>query len=1201
MNKKIYFKEFFLLFILSVGLLSFGFRGNGGGGKGGGKGGNNNSVQLKAGDSYRLFINNLNIPMNRSGVIGDVSVFDPETGANSSGGKFANTVFLFSGGFFLSGKTNGTLWANAVASASRTQDYVPGTVAGGRNDSKAQMYVLRASEGDFAPSWDEWRDAVKLGAYFYDGDGDGIYDPVDKNGNGKWDNTEDRPDLIGDETVWCVYNDAVDPALRNFNDVSPQGIEIRQTVFAFNTKSFVGNMIFLRYSIVNTGTVAPVMDSVYFGVWADPDLGDAYDDLVGCDTILNAGYVYNDGDDAQFGANPPTFLIDFFQGPKSYIVGETFTDVNNNGVWDDGIDIALDTAYSVGGQVRGIEAYPGAKNLGLSSFVHYMQSHPTHGDPGTRQEARNYMTGRNRVGDILNPCTWTFGEVRGGVDCAAVDPIYSYSGNPVTNVGWINNTATDQRQMSNTGPFRLETGIDASGKYIPGKAVDIVAAYVLGRGNDAKNSITIAKQYSEIAQLLFDSNFPSPPPPPPVKPTAITGQAADGSGYIDLNFETSDQLKYRAVDTVLNIDRRVKGFYITAYSSNSKERIIKGVENAKVIANYTLKDSINNIYTLLGNGNQNVAITDPQGEFRVDSALYANPLTGRMRVKVSTNPFNGDPLVKGHTYYFTVTTYALNHKSIFLKAPYDKDKSIVYGPAGDYIARAGSLEEYETALIPVNYGENMYSPASEGSTAEMSQGPSTGKVKYVVVENKKLTGETYNVEFFKNQAVKNPYSVYYKLTNKTTNKILLDSLTAFDTTLSNVAGKVTDGFLLKVFPNVASLGTATYSGTRWYRPFSPIASLTGVWYTGGDIPSATQITVPKNTNLAYSTFMAADKMRRIELRFAPNSGKAYRYLQGFKGFAANSTFIYASAFTTAADTAGKGPVGKYGEGFVDVPFTAWAVDTKYGVQKQLAVGFIEMSSKVKGDGTALLKGNPDGFWDPGDSLKLSGEYIVVFDMPYDATGSQMELTGGDFGTGTKVWADVVKGYTVPAAADPTKYGAAFKSIASSPWLAGMYVVGLQKMNPAVFYAAGDTLKIPLATYPYVNDVFTFTTSKAGELNTAQKQALFDKVNVYPNPLFAFNSQASYSGNTPDNPYVTFTNLPSDVTIKIFSLSGMLVRTLGISDKSSPTSPFLKWNLENENGLRVASGMYIALVKSPEFGEKILKFAIIMPQKQIQRF
>jgi len=42
-------------------------------------------------------------------------------------------------------------------------------------------------------------------------------------------------------------------------------------------------------------------------------------------------------------------------------------------------------------------------------------------------------------------------------------------------------------------------------------------------------------------------------------------------------------------------------------------------------------------------------------------------------------------------------------------------------------------------------------------------------------------------------------------------------------------------------------------------------------------------------------------------------------------------------------------------------------------------------------------------------------------------------------------------------------------------------------------------------------------------------------------------------------------------------------------------------LQNESALRVASGMYLAIVSNPKYGDKVLKFAIIMPQKQIQRF
>jgi hypothetical protein len=72
------------------------------------------------------------------------------------------------------------------------------------------MYVLRADEPAFGKGWQDWTDAVALGADFWDADGNGIYEPVDKNGNGIWDKElEDAPDILGDETVWCVYHDGV--------------------------------------------------------------------------------------------------------------------------------------------------------------------------------------------------------------------------------------------------------------------------------------------------------------------------------------------------------------------------------------------------------------------------------------------------------------------------------------------------------------------------------------------------------------------------------------------------------------------------------------------------------------------------------------------------------------------------------------------------------------------------------------------------------------------------------------------------------------------------------------------------------------------------------------------------------------------------------------------------------------------------------
>ncbi len=168
----------------------------------------------------------------------------------------------------------------------------------------------------------------------------------------------------------------------------------------------------------------------------------------------------------------------------------------------------------------------------------------------------------------------------------------------------------------------------------------------------------------------------------------------------------------------------------------------------------------------------------------------------------------------------------------------------------------------------------------------------------------------------------------------------------------------------------------------------------------------------------------------------------------------------------------------------------------------------------------------------------------------------------------------------------------------------MYVISLNALTATSQWQNGDVFKVPVGTYPYTNaDKFTFSTKAGGALTTAEQKDLFDKVNVYPNPLFAFNPQTSYvSGSNPDDPFVTFSNLPEVVTVKIFTVSGVLVRTLTQADKTDGVaSPFLRWNLQNENRLRVASGMYLAIVSSPEFGEKILKFGVVLPQKQLQRY
>jgi hypothetical protein len=100
--------------------------------------------------------------------------------------------------------------------------------------------------------------------------------------------------------------------------------------------------------------------------------------------------------------------------------------------------------------------------------------------------------------------------------------------------------------------------------------------------------------------------------------------------------------------------------------------------------------------------------------------------------------------------------------------------------------------------------------------------------------------------------------------------------------------------------------------------------------------------------------------------------------------------------------------------------------------------------------------------------------------------------------------------------------------------------------------------------------------------------------VFPNPYYAYNPQE------PDRftRFVTFNHLPVKATIRIFNLAGVQVRKL---DKNA-SGQFMRWDLQNESGLPVASGMYIAYIDMPDQGkQKILKLMIIQSQQQLKYY
>ncbi len=413
-------------------------------------------------DSYCLMNGNARFAVESNGTIADVF---PQ-GYTS----YDAVPVIYSAGFMMSGITNGEIWSNAMATAERIEDYVSGTIG----DTSTAVYVVKSSDPPFGESWQNWRNAVAKGAYFYDGDGDSVYNPVDLNGNGQWDENEDCPDILGDETVWMVYNDGVPPEDRNIPDVSPQGIEIRQTVWTKYGEDLNKNVFYIRYSIVNRGKVADTLKDVYFGFWADNDVGDYADDLVGCSIPTRSGFTYNDGSDGRFKGSAPVVMTTLLQGPYRY-TGNPNDEATNNM-----------------GELLGIRHISGAVNDTMTSFKEFLCIHPTGPPPLTKEHVRNFLFGLDYDGRLVDPCTWPYGEIF-GEDCSSFDGHFIYSGNPYDSTGWINTLPTDQRQLQSTGPFDL----------IKDQPVDIIAAYHFSKGESSLQSVQLGLEKAAELQNNF--------------------------------------------------------------------------------------------------------------------------------------------------------------------------------------------------------------------------------------------------------------------------------------------------------------------------------------------------------------------------------------------------------------------------------------------------------------------------------------------------------------------------------------------------------------------------------------------------------------------------------------------------------------------------------------------------------------------------
>jgi len=210
--------------------------------------------------------------------------------------------------------------------------------------------------------------------------------------------------------------------------------------------------------------------------------------------------------------------------------------------------------------------------------------------------------------------------------------------------------------------------------------------------------------------------------------------------------------------------------------------------------------------------------------------------------------------------------------------------------------------------------------------------------------------------------------------------------------------------------------------------------------------------------------------------------------------------------------------------------------------------------------------NQDGDWDPDESISIR-PYAAVADGPLISIRfGQDSLAITDTTIYDTIYTESDTIYT-----DTTLYD----------------TMSLEVIDPK----AGDIFHIEIDRPFSMEDLYSFTTS-ASSINADTAVAYLDNIAVVPNPYIvaaSWEPRHQYqSGRGPRK--IDFINLPSECTIKIFTLSGYLVTTIHHNDVYENGAE--SWNLLSKDNLEIAYGVYLYHVDAPGIGEHTGKFAVI---------
>ncbi len=989
--------------------------------------------------------------------------------------------------------------------------------------SKWKLYTITKTQANdpTSPEFVEWMSMEQYGAPTWT-------DPAD---NIK------KPRVFGDMNFWSVYNDA--NVSHGDTGSDPLGAEVNQLSWSYARPDVLGDAIFLKYTVINKS--GKQWSDTYFSLWSDPDLGDAGDDFVGCDTLKSLGFVYNASASGQLGKYAAGY--DFLQGPIVPKVGST---ANFN-----------------------FETVQDYENLPMSSYMTYINGSATWGDPGTKDEMYQYMIARNKVNDDAT----TYPGFPAGSSL-----VFLLTGDPESNTGFLDSNPGDRRLMMTTGPFEMADG----------DVQEVVVGFLVSRGSDHLNAVTALKGADALVQQAYDLKFnlAAPPKAPAMGQVGVAhedykpiySKTADGKVAITLNWQSSDE-NYAEIDNftkeyneyfatfiadtsdhahyadLLAEAKTLKfsGYIVTQYPTSGRRR-----EDGKRVAIFDDPAAFN---LTDRNGNALSTYFTFTADLSTGALVYQPVFNSQGRglsksITMTTDVIAQKDFVEGKTYYFDVKAFASNPWSA-----------------------TGIFESGDAKLIratPKFPDAGVVANAAKGDTLAYTKvGGSDGFVLVTVEDPYSVTGADYKVTF-------NADATWNLIRNNT------------DTLVSHNTNQPTDLSASNDYPIVDGLKVRVSGAPNAFTDFRVTANANGVLdppagaaaeyrsFPGLGRTNIANQQASGNQYLLAAVGASADTYSATVARWTQYSG-------GYNGSGKHGLeYLVPNDYEIRFTAAGSMAVEDWAASktFVHVPFELWNI----GDPNDPSDDFKMIALILDRDGS--------GTWNliPNSNHGISsGAADGGTDDPYSEDIFWIEPNDHTPGTA---------GYDALIAMDPTTFSSlmwADQNALTTHVMRSFVIVGFNAGTDYTLPETGTVFRIATSKPNSVSDSFTFTAPSPATIPAGGSSAgitSLKNVKVVPNPFYAFHDDIQQ--NLEQTIY--FTNLPDKATIRIFTLNGELAKKIDYNAAVNGTEGSkYKYSVSNNSDLPLASGMYIYHIEAPSMDAVYGKFAVIRSEERLSTY